>query len=160
MPQLSGFNIAQMNYGRLLYDWEDPRVADFVNGLETVYAIAARSPGFVWMMPADDMEAEQLDPKGVFCGDPRIASTLTVWDTVESLRAFVYDTLHGRFLQRGREWFEAPETPNFVMWPVAPEHRPTMTEAMARLRRLTEAGPGPSAFDWKWAAQNSQRISG
>ena len=155
MPPLSGQHIAQMNYGRLRYDWEDPRVADFVNGLDAVYAIAARSPGFVWMMSPEEMEAEQADPNGVFCGDPRIASTLTVWETVESLGAFVFSSLHGRFLRRGREWFETPEAPNFVMWPVAVAHRPTMVEAMARLRRLTEAGPGPCAFDWQWAAQNS-----
>ena len=159
MPTLDGRYVAQMNHGRLLHDWDDPRVAEFVNGLEAVYAIAARSPGFVWMMPPEEMEAAQLDPQGVFCGDPRVASTLSVWETVEGLRAFVFNTLHGRFLSRGRLWFETPKAPNFVMWPSPPDHRPSMAEAMDRLQRLTQAGPGLEAFDWDWAAQHLERTS-
>lgn len=144
-------HFAEFNLGRLLHDWDDPRVAEFVEGLPVVYAIAERSPGFVWMMPPEEMEAAQLDPAGVFGGDPRIASTLSVWESVESLRAFVFATLHGRFLSRGGQWFERRRGPALVLWPVVPGHRPTISEAAARLRLLEERGASADAFDWAWA---------
>lgn len=145
--------IAEFNLGRLRYDWADPRVADFVDNLERVYAIAERSPGFVWMLPEDEMERAQLDPDGPLNGDPRVASTLSVWRSVAHLRHFTFDTLHGRFLARGGEWFEPSEGPRLVMWPVAASERPTVAEGVERLQALAEHGPGPSAFDWRWAQE-------
>ena len=139
-------HIAQMNYGRLKYGWEDPRTAPFADALEMIYAVAERSPGFVWMMSEGDMDAEQRSADGVFAGDPMIASTLSVWESEDALRDFVWNTLHGAYLARGAEWFERIEGPKLVLWPVAIGHRPTMREAMERMRRLAEHGPGPEAF--------------
>lgn len=145
-------HIAEFNFGRLRHGWEDPRSADFVAGLDAVNAVAMRSPGFVWMLDGDAMDAVQRDPSGVFGGDPAIAATLSVWRSVAALRAFVHNTLHKRFFARGPEWFEPPAGPNFVMWPVPAGHRPSAAEAMARIDQLRDQGPGPSAFSWDWAA--------
>ena len=82
-------HIAQMNWGILRADWDDPSVAEFVENLDRVNRIAMRSPGFVWMMPEEEMDAAQNDAEGVFGGNPRTASTLSVWETPQALDHFV-----------------------------------------------------------------------
>lgn len=144
--------IAEFNWGRLRHDWDDPRVAPFVNALESVNAIAMASPGFLWMMDEATMEAAQLDPDGPLGGDPRVASTLSVWASLAELRQFVFEGRHGAFLRRGGEWFEPTARPRLVLWPVAPSARPNVDDGVARLRRLEAEGAGPEAFDWAYAA--------
>ena len=109
--------VAEFNWGRLRYDWTDKRVQPFVEGLERVNRLAARSPGFIWRMPDDEMEAAQLGPP---LSDHRVASTLSVWRSAEDLHKFVFDTLHGSFLKRGPEWFEETDDPRYVLWPCRP----------------------------------------
>lgn len=146
-------HVAHMNWGRLLHDWDDPRVAEFVDALDAVNALAERSPGFVWRLPDDAMEHEQLSADGAWGGDERIASTLSVWRDVGSLRHFVQDTLHGRFMARARLWFAPhdPQTgPAYVLWHVDPGTRPGMAEARDRLAHLAAHGPTAHAFDFGW----------
>jgi len=69
VKQPLGHHLAEFNLGVLKYDWDDPRVADFANNLTLVNDIAQRSPGYVWHLPGDEMEAAQLDTFGL--GKPR-----------------------------------------------------------------------------------------
>ena len=48
-------HIAQMNWGILKADWDDPAVAEFADNIDRVNAVAMRAPGFVWMMPEEDL---------------------------------------------------------------------------------------------------------
>lgn len=142
-------NLAEFNIGTLKYDWDDPRVADFANGLDLVNGIAERSPGFVWRLMDDDMEAAQLDKDGPLGGNPRTASTLSVWEDAQSLEHFVWNTVHKQFYDRKSEWYDPFEQgQRLVMWWVEQGHRPTITEAADRLRHLEQHGPTDYAFGW------------
>ena len=148
-------HLAEFNIGVLRYDWEDPRVADFRDNLTRVFALAERTPGYVWHLGGDEMEAAQQEQGGLLGGNPRTASTLSVWEDVESLRHFTYHTLHKRFLERANEWYAAKDQGwgghRLVMWHVLPGHRPTIAEAVERLTHLTHHGPSEFAFSWKYA---------
>ncbi|WP_299670896.1 DUF3291 domain-containing protein [uncultured Roseobacter sp.] len=146
--QPAGHHLAEFNLGTLLYDWDDPRVADFVNGLDLVNGIAQRSPGFVWMMDGDAMEAAQADPQGPLGGNPRTASTLSVWEDVARLEHFVWNTVHKQFYDRKEEWYGAVETLRLVMWWVPVGHKPSIDEAMARFQLLERQGESGEAFGW------------
>ena len=61
---MTQFHLAEFNIGTLRYDWDDPRVADFQNNLDKVFAIAERSAGYVWHLKGPEMEAAQLDRTG------------------------------------------------------------------------------------------------
>lgn len=140
--------LAEFNIGTLRYDWDDPRIADFQNNLDRIYDLARRAPGYIWHLEGDEMEAEQLDTDGPLGGNPRTASTLSVWQDVESLRHFTFQTVHRQFYDRGGEWHVPHDAPSFVMWHIADDHRPTIAEAVDRLTRLRSHGPGDHAFDW------------
>lgn len=144
----AGQHIAEFNVGTLRHDWDDPRVKGFVDGLDLVNAVAERSPGFVWRMTDDDMDAAQNDPDGALGGNPRTASTLSVWEDVASLEHFVWNTVHKRFYDRREEWFDAVEDLRLVLWWVPVGHRPGTAEAMARFRHLETHGNTDHAFGW------------
>lgn len=145
-------HLAEFNIGTLRYDWDDPRVADFADNLGRVYAIAERSPGYVWHMDPDDMDLAQNDPTGVLGGDPRTASTLSVWESPEHLRAFSFDTVHKQFYDRRGEWYDATaqKGPRLVMWWVPVGHLPAISEAAERLQRLMQRGETEDAFGWTY----------
>lgn len=141
--------LAEFNIGILKYDWDDPRVADFQNNLDRVYGIAARSPGYIWHLDPADMEAAQLDPDGPLGGNPRVASTLSVWETPETLRDFAFNTVHRHFYDRRREWYDPDQGIRLVLWWVPDGHRPDVAEAVQRLRHMERHGETEQAFGWK-----------
>ena len=145
-----GHHLAEFNIGTLRYEWDDPQVVDFVNGVALVNEIAERSAGFVWRMTDDDMDAAQNDAAGVLGGNPRTASTQSVWESVEALEQFVWNTVHKRFYDRKGEWYGDDKNtgPRLVMWWVPEGHKPSIEEAKARLDHLAAHGDSDHAFGW------------
>lgn len=141
-------HLAEFNIGTLKYDWNDPRVKDFADGLDRVNAIAMRSPGFVWMLNEAAMDAAQRDPDGPLGGNPRTAATLSVWEDAGSLEDFFWNTVHKQFYDRKAEWYGPTDKPRMVLWWVPAGHRPSIAEAMARYDRLAEHGDTADAFGW------------
>ena len=144
------YHVAQMNYAVLRHDWDDPRSAGFVDNLARVNAVAERAAGFVWRMDADDMEHPENDPDRIFGANPRNAATVSVWESAAALDHFVHRTLHGKFLERRGEWFEAVERPSYVIWPIPESHVPTLAEAKQRLDLLAAEGASPEAYDFAY----------
>ena len=144
-------HIAHLNWGRLLHDWDDPRVAGFTDALGMVSALAKRSEGFVWQMDGDELERQAQTAGGPFDGDPRLAVTLSVWESAAALDHFANRTLHGKYVARRGEWFEDLPRPTYVLWPIAAGQRPTLHEARERLDHLKENGPTDHAFDFAFA---------
>ena len=157
MMQQGTYHVAQFNWGILIDDWDTPTVAEFQDNLDRVNDLAMRTDGYVWHMPSEEMEAGQLDTEGPLGGDPRMASTLSVWQSVEQLDHFVHKTLHNQFLKRGSEWFKKTIGPRHVMWPIEVGRKPTLSEAVTRLKKLGDNGPSSEAFDFDWARENAQR---
>ena len=148
MIQPEGHHLAEFNLGVLRHDWDDPRVKGFGDGLDLVNGAAARSPGFVWRLGDDEMDAAQNAADGALGGNPRTASTLAVWESGEALEHFVWNTVHKRFYDRKDEWYAPTDALRLVMWWVPEGHRPTVTEAMARFRKLEAQGDTDEAFGW------------
>jgi hypothetical protein len=48
LQQPANHHLAQLNIGRIRYEIDDPRMADFTNNLALVNGIAERSAGFIW----------------------------------------------------------------------------------------------------------------
>jgi hypothetical protein len=102
-----GQHLAQLNIGRLRYEIGDPRMADFVDNLARVNAIADRSEGFVWRLQDDGGNATNFRPYH----DPCVAINMSVWESVAALERYVWETVHKRFYARRDEWFEKFEGP-------------------------------------------------
>ena len=138
-------HLAQLNIGRLVAETDDPRVAEFMAALDRVNGIGKRMPGFVWMMEGSG-EPGTGNTETKIDGDPRFVSNLTVWESVEALEQFVWNTVHRQFYERRAEWFEVLGERHLVMWWVPEGHRPTLEEALARLEHLRAHGDSDHAF--------------
>lgn len=138
-------HLAQFNIGRLAHDLDDPRVADFVAGADLVNRIAGRAEGFVWKYETG-RGGVVLDE--ALHDDPRIVVNMTLWESVETLRNFIWKTLHKHFVNRRAEWFEPMEQAHSVMWWVPAGHRPDLIEARDRLETYRREGASGRVFDW------------
>lgn len=141
-----GYHLAEFNFGTLRYPWDDPRIADFQNGLAQVNAIAARSPGFIWRLDDDAMDRAQTDPDGPLADRPNTASTLSVWTGPAPLWSFVSKTLHTRFMSRRADWFVPGQSGHFVGWWVPEGYRPSVQDGMTRWHNLQTYGESHDVF--------------
>ena len=144
-----GHHLAELNVGRLLAPTSDPRVAEFMGALDRINGLGKRMPGFVWMMEGSG-EPGTGNTETKIKGDPQFVANLTVWESVETLEAFVWNTVHRQFYERRSEWFEVLGQMHFVMWWVPEGHRPTLEEGLARLDHVRANGQSDEAFGWVW----------
>ena len=77
------FHLAQVNIARMRTPLDDPIMADFVDQLAEVNALADESPGFVWRL-ADESGGGATDIRAF--DDDCILVNMSVWESVEALR--------------------------------------------------------------------------
>ncbi|HEY0937489.1 MAG TPA: DUF3291 domain-containing protein [Trebonia sp.] len=143
--------VAQVNIARALAPLDSPQLADFMNALDPVNAVADSAPGFVWRLQTEEGNATSLrafeqDAEG---SDGGILVNMSVWESVETLAAFVYGDWHRAVLRRRREWFELMREPYSALWWIPRGHIPAVTEAEERVRHLRAHGPSGHAFTLK-----------
>jgi len=158
-------HLAELNVGRLVAPTDDPRVAEFMAALDRVNGLGKRMPGFVWMMEGSG-EPGTGNTDNYIGDDPQFVANLTVWESVETLEAFVWNTVHRQFYERRAEWFEILGAMHFVMWWVPEGHIPTLAEGLERLEHLRAHGDSDHAFGWAhlgearlWKTRNCNSIA-
>jgi hypothetical protein len=141
----AGRHLAQLNVAIPRFPVDHPGLAEFIALLPEVNALAERSPGFVWRLQDEEKgDATTLRPFG-----PDVLVNLSVWESVEALRAFVYRTVHLEPMRRRREWFVPPTEEHLVLWWIPAGTLPTTGEAGERLALLRRIGPSPEAFTFR-----------
>ena len=140
-------HLAQVNIGRMKAPLEDPLMAGFVGRLDEINALADRSPGFVWRLQTGEGNATYLRPYD----DDRILFNMSVWESLEALKDYVYKSLHVELIRNRKEWFERFDAPYAALWWVPVGHTPSVDEAKKRLAHLTAQGPTPFAFSFQAA---------
>ena len=138
-------HLAQINIGRMKAPLDDPAMRGFMSRLDELNALAERSDGFVWRLQGADGNNTYLRPYE----DERMIVNMSVWASVEHLRAYTYDTAHAAVLRQRRDWFEKFEGVFVALWWIPAGHIPTIEEAKERLASLAAHGPSPFAFTFK-----------
>lgn len=141
----AGWQLAQINIGKLLAPEGDPRVQPFFDALEKVNAIADASPGFVWRLQSESGNATDFD----VASDPLLLVNMSVWQDATSLFDFVYRSGHTPEMARRREYFHRYESAYQALWWVPAGHRPSIDEGLSRLWMLDRYGPTPQSFTFK-----------
>jgi hypothetical protein len=141
---MSIYELAQLNIATLKAPLDSPLLADFVANLERINALAEGNPGFRWRLESDAGDATAFRPMG-----EDVIVNLTVWRDLDALRAFVFRSDHVEIMRRRGEWFERMADAYLVMWWVPRGHRPTVDEALGRLRHLREHGASQYAFGFR-----------
>src|SRR5690349_15580810 len=134
---MSAFHLAQMNTARLRAPLDDPSMAEFAEGVPLMNALADRSPGFLWRLADENGDGTISAPS-----DPLRIYTLSLWESVEHVRAYAYQSTHLDYLRRRRDWFVPHGSEAaMVMWWIPAGQIPTMRQAISRLGRIQAAGP-------------------
>ncbi len=141
---MAALHLAQVNIARMVAPLESDTMAGFVARLDEINAVADRSPGFVWRLQDGD-DATSLRP----FDDDRILVNMSVWESVEALRTYVYASAHKDVLKQRQQWFSRFEGAFMALWWIPAGHIPTVEEAKARLAHLEAHGPSPFAFTFK-----------
>lgn len=149
-------HLAQLNIGKVRFDLESPEMADFVDNLEPINAIAESSPGFIWRLKDDSGDATNIEVEN----NPDIIVNMSVWESVEALKNFMFKTHHIDFLKRKKEWFVPIKEDSYVLWWVPEGHVPTVQEAMDKLEYLRQYGETQEAFSFKSSFANPELAHG
>jgi hypothetical protein len=142
---VTGYHLAQINVGRLRAHIDDPLIKDFKDNLDRINAIADQAPGFVWRLVGEGNNATDIQPDA---DDPLFAVNMSLWESAQSLGAFVYRTDHLPIMRRRAEWFEKMEL-FMCLWWVPKGHIPGVEEGLARLETLRRRGASAEAFTFK-----------
>src|SRR5688572_22475088 len=142
---MTRYHIAQINIARMRAPIDGPVMADFVAQLAPINALAEESPGFVWRLHSEGGDATSIK----VYDDEMIIINLTVWESVEALREYVYKSAHSRVMRDRRRWFEKFEGPYYALWWVSAGHIPDPQDGKERLEYLREHGDSAFAFSFK-----------
>ncbi|HJQ15217.1 MAG TPA: DUF3291 domain-containing protein [Anaerolineales bacterium] len=138
-------HIAQINIARMLAPVDDPVMADFVAQLPPINALAEESPGFLWRLQSEGGDATSIKAYD----EDMIIINLTVWESVEALREYVYKSAHSAVMRDRRRWFEKFDGPYYALWWIPAGHLPTPQEGKEQLEYLRKHGDSVYAFSFK-----------
>lgn len=138
-------HLAQLNIGRMLAAIDDPIMAEFVANLDRINALADGASGFVWRLQSDSGNATEFRP----FADEMLIVNMSVWESLETLKDYVYKSAHAEIMRNRRQWFEKMDEVFTVLWWIPAGTIPTVEEAKARLESLRQHGETPYAFSFR-----------
>jgi hypothetical protein len=81
--------------------------------------------------------------------DDRIIVNLSVWEDVDSLHEYVYESAHHKLLRDRKRWFQKFDGPYYALWWVPVGQLPSTQEGKERLDILRKYGDTAYAFSFK-----------
>ncbi len=144
--------IAQINVAQMKDALDSPVMKEFNDFLAPINKLAEESPGFVWRMK--DEEEEAIISGNTPFEDDMLIINMSVWESIEQLKDFVYDTAHSYFVKSRKKWFNQMESQHMALWWVEPDSMPSLEEAADKLKQLDKEGASEEVFDFKWALKN------
>ena len=142
---MTSYKLAQANIAVSRYPLDAPEMQGFTSRIDEINAIADTLPGMVWRIPDEEVD-ERAEAVFERSG---IVYNLTLWDSIESLEAFVYRSDHVDVMRQRAGWFERSKQSPFVLWWVPADRLPTVEESRQRFEALWENGPTPEAFTFR-----------
>ena len=138
------YHLAQVNIAKIKAPLDSLVMADFVNNLDRINTLAESSPGFVWRLKdGDDATTIRM------YDDDYLVVNMSVWQDLDHLKKFVYQSEHLGIFKRKGEWFENMEKMHMALWYVQDGNYPSVEEAEERLNHLRTHGETPYSFSFR-----------
>lgn len=138
-------HLSQVNISRMIAPLSNPIMAEFVAQLDSINRLADNTPGFVWRLQTQEGNATSISAYD----DELILFNLSVWESIDALKQFVYRTQHGKVMLQRKKWFHKSEGIDMALWWIPVGHIPTVDEAKKRLQHLNDYGDSAYAFSFK-----------
>jgi len=145
----ANFHLAQVNIAHLIEPMDSERLASFVASLDPVNATADAAPGFVWRLKTEDGNATSLKAfEWDLDGSAGVITNMSVWESFEALKDFVYSPKHLEILRQKRNWFHKATGATTALWWIPIGYVPTLEDAESKIQTIRKIGPSPQAFDF------------
>ncbi len=136
------YHLAQINIAQALDSMESETMKGFVDRLDEINTIADNAPGFVWRLQSEEGDATAISA----FDNPLLLINMSVWENIESLRAYVYKSFHVELIRDRDAWFDKMLQAHQALWWIPTGHIPTIEEGKLKLDHLQQHGPTETAF--------------
>lgn len=141
------YHLAQFSISLAKHPMDDPRMEGFTSQLQEINQLADGRDGFVWRLQSEAGDATAF--RGY--DNPLIFLNMSTWESLKSLREFVFKSAHSGPYKAARSWFHELQGPVTAMWWVKAGHIPTVEEGVARLEAIKYLGSTDYAFGFRGA---------
>lgn len=131
------FVLVHANVAKLKFPFESKQMEGFTSQIESINQIGFSSSGFV--------SEPEIKDKGVVFDDSYLVN-ITIWESVEDLKAFTYSGKHLEALKNRSDWFVEHDLPKYVLFWTRPDQEITEKLVKDKLIALKQKGPSPKAF--------------
>lgn len=142
MAKNTQYQLAQINIAQAKAEMDAETMSGFVNRLDEINAIADKADGFVWRLQTTKGDSTAIR---VF-DDSLLLVNISVWRDIESLKNYVYKSLHIELVRDREAWFNKIGAMHQALWWIPAGHIPTTQEAKDKLELLRKLGPTQEAF--------------
>jgi hypothetical protein len=140
--KIAHYNIAQINIAQAKDEMDSSIMAGFTTRLDEINELADDSKGFVWRLQDDEGNASAMR---VF-EDKLTLVNMSVWETLEDLKVFVYQSFHKELLSNKRDWFSKITSSHQALWWIRKGRLPSVNEGKIKLLQLDREGPSEEVF--------------
>lgn len=136
------FQLAQINIAQGKAPLDSDIMKGFVDRIDEINQLAEVSPGFIWRLKSDEGYATNIQA----FDDPSMLVNMSVWESIESLKNYVYKSVHVELVRDRDAWFSKMKNVHQVLWWIPAGHIPSIEEGKEKLHHLQENGPSQVAF--------------
>ncbi len=136
------YHIAQINIAKAKAEMESEIMTGFVSRLDEINKMADDADGFVWRLQTEEGDSTAIR---VF-DDSDLIINISVWQSIETLKHFVYKTSHVELIRDRDAWFNKMIESHQALWWIPEGHIPTVEEGKQRLSAIQQNGPTEKAF--------------
>jgi len=136
------YQIAQINIAQAQDSMDSETMKGFVERLDEINALADKSEGFVWRLETEEGDATAIQA----FDDPLMIVNMSVWEDIESLKNYVYKSMHVELIRDRDAWFNKITKIHQALWWIPKDHIPSVEEGKEKLNHLQQHGPGEGAF--------------
>jgi hypothetical protein len=87
-----------------------------------------------------------------YSDDPCVIVNMSVWESMEAMRDYIYRSKHVQVFRERAKWFEKMDRPNYCLWRIPAGHIPTVAEGRERLEHYQAHGDTEFSF---WFSRRS-----
>lgn len=139
---MNHYHLAQINIAKAKGSMDSKVMKGFVDRLDEINSLAEKSPGFVWRLQTEKGDATSIQA----FDDSTLIVNMSVWEDIETLKEFVYKSLHVELIRDRDAWFNKITNAHQALWWVPVGHIPSVEEGKEKLNLLQLKGPSKEAF--------------
>jgi hypothetical protein len=143
------FHLAQVNVAQMHWELTHPGMKEFVDLIAPINNLGDRSKGFVWRYTENNIaDFDHFHDYYDSFELNKFFFNMSVWESVEDLRKFVFESDHLQLFRKKRLWLRESAKPSLAMWWIAAGRVPTVLESREKLDLIGRIGPSAECFEF------------